>query len=358
MRFHVRDRVGVTDPAVSRHLGDVVGDHDPVEAGLLQDPRGLVHVEVPVVDESLHEMGQGLVHVPVVDLEDLALLAEMAQRVLHALAHQRSALEPAADAEAEPHVRAVGDFHGPVVSVVTAEDATRDTAEFRLGWIVRMDADPDARFLRDRRDFPDEMGEIVPDFVFTVRPTVGQRHPEHTPAPVAFLGFRQVESAGRRTAARRLPLRAPDPVPHVGIGRIGNAGPAEVAYVALVLFHLRVPVRQVEHDGVLVVHVAVPETVDLDAGFLVDLPPAHEIVVVGVFAVRPETDVFDAQLPGELQVLLRGVGRHLSRDFETGCYFHERHGRLLDESFRFVFGLVGYYIRRSPNCETIYRKGV
>ena len=189
-------------------------------------------------------------------------------------------------------------------------------------------------------------------------PSVGQRHPEQPAAPVAFLGLCEVESPGRRTAAGRFPLRAPDPVPHVSVRRIGNAGPAEIAYVPLVLFHLRVPVRQVEYDGVLVVHVAVPETVDLYAGFLVDLPAAHEIVVVGVFAVRPEADVFDTQLPGELQVLLRGFGRHLSCDLETGFYFHERHGRLLDESFRFVFGLVGYYIRRSRDCETIYRKGV
>ena len=308
MGLHVGDRVGVADPAVSRHLGDVIRDHDPVEAGFLQDPRGLVHVEVAVVDEGLHEMGQGLVHVTVVDLEDLALFAEMAQRFLHALAHQGSALEPAADTEAEAHVRAVGDFHGAVVAVETAEDASRNAAELRLGRIVRMYADADARFFGDGRYLADEMGEIVPDLVLAVHPPVGQRHPEQPAAPVAFFRFGKIETPGRGAASGGLPLRAPDPVPHVGVRRIGDARPSEVADVALVLFHLRVPVRQVEHDGVLVVDVAVAESVDLYAGFLVDLPPAHEIVVVGVLAVRPETDVFDAQLPGELKVLPRGFG--------------------------------------------------
>ena len=265
----------------------MIRDHDPIVTGFLQHPGSLVHVEVTVVDEGLHEVGQRLVHVSIMYLENLALLAEMAERVLYVPSHQRTAFEPAPDTEAEPYVRAVGDFHGAVVSVETAEDAAGYAAEFRLGRIVRMDADADSRFFGDRGDLPDKGGEVVPNLVLAVHPPVGQRHLKQPAAPVPFPGLRQVEPPGRRPAAGVFPFRAPDSIPHVSVGRIRYARLAHIAYVALVLRHFRIPVRQVEHDGVLVVHVAVSETVDLDPGFLVYFPTAHEVIVVGMGAVRP-----------------------------------------------------------------------
>ena len=123
----------------------------------------------------------------------------------------------------------------------------------------------------------------------------------------------------------------------MGIGRIGNTGLSEGADVPLVLLDLLVPVGQVQDDRILVVYAGVPKSVYLQSGFLEQLAPADEVVVMRMGAVCPEDNVFHPYLPGELQVLLARFRGDLCSDLDSGLYGG-------DGAFRFHLSTLLYMI--------------
>src|SRR5437763_14924937 len=150
-----------------------------------------------------------------VDLPDLPG-PEVADHLLRVLAREPpAALEPGPAAQADPDVRAVGDRQGTLVPVEGAEDAPRDAGEHRYRRVVRVDPDPDAGLLGDRRHPPDEVGVILPDLFRRELAPVGERLPPGPAAPDALLvRARQVELPGGGPPDLRA-AAAPDPVAHV-----------------------------------------------------------------------------------------------------------------------------------------------
>ena len=261
-------------------------------------------------------MRQGPVDVAEVDLEDPPA-AEVLDGGEHVPPHQVAPLQPAADAEADADVGAVGDLHRLLVAVEAGEDAPRHAAEIGHRGVVGVDADEHPRLLGHGPDLPRPVLEVGPHLLLGELAAVGQGQPVAPAAPGAGLGAVQVEAAGRGAAAGGLALRAPDAVAHVGVGRVRDAGAAEVPDVALVLLDLGVAAGQPEDDGVLVVDVAVAEAVDLDAGLAEEVAAAGVVVVARVGGVGPADDVLHAHAAHEVQVLRSRLGRHLGGDLQA-----------------------------------------
>ena len=173
-RVHVGDGVGGADATVIGHLGNVVRDRHSLEIDLPHDFHHLIHVYVTVIHECLDKMGQRLVHIAEVHLEDFSLFAEVADGLQHILPHHFAAFQPAAHTETHPDVGTVGDVKRAFIPFKVAEYAARNAAQIGAGRVVRVDADHDPRFLGNRSRFPDEMGEVVPDLLLGVFSPVGQ----------------------------------------------------------------------------------------------------------------------------------------------------------------------------------------
>ena len=138
------------------------------------------------------------------------------------------------------------------------------------------------------------------------------------------LGGGLVEGACRSVAAGGLALGAPDAVAHVRVRGVGQAGLAEVAQEGLVLFDLPVAARQVQRHFLHVVNVAVADVPDLQPSGLDFLLQVDEVFEGGVVAAGGNVDPVDPDLPGELEVFGRSVGRDLERDLDAGSEVGER----------------------------------
>src|SRR5579883_493630 len=134
-RLHIADRVGGAQAWIVSHPGDVIGDDDAAEADLLERLHDLVHILVAIVYEGLDEVGQGCGHVAEVDLEELLLSGEVADRLDDIDPPAISAFEPAADAETDADVGAVGDRQGALVALEGAEDSGH-AAQSGDWWII------------------------------------------------------------------------------------------------------------------------------------------------------------------------------------------------------------------------------
>ena len=97
----------------------------------------------------------------------------------------------------------------------------------------------------------------------------------------------------------------------------GDAGLAQIAQVLLVLLDLRIAVFQAENDGILVVHVAVAEPIDLEPVILEQTTATGVILVARFRGVCPQHDVPHAHLLDEGEVVLRRFRRDLRRDFDA-----------------------------------------
>ncbi len=127
---------------------------DPVVVYLAQGPHHLVHVLIAVVDEGFAPgLGHGVGNVAEVDLEELVNAAEVADRLDDTDSHTCfAALEPAANAQANANIGAVGDLQGALVARESAEDTAGDAAESVDRRVVRVDTDIDSFAFGDRGD--------------------------------------------------------------------------------------------------------------------------------------------------------------------------------------------------------------
>ena len=263
--MHPADGVGSTQARVTRHRGYVVGDDNAVKVDFDQFLHHSVHVEVAIVDIGLNKVGQGLIDIAEMDFVDFALAAKFLNRFEDAFAHQGATLEPAADAEANANVGAVGNVEGALIAVVVAEDAAGDTREFGLRGIVGVEADFNPGFFGNRHNFLDKTLIVRPNFFFGITTTVAEWFGVVGAIPVAARRFAEVEGAGAGSAAGLFTFAAPNAVCHVGIGGIGDTRLAQVAQVLLVLGDFGIAVWQVEGNSVHVVYRAIAKTVDGEA---------------------------------------------------------------------------------------------
>ena len=185
--------------------------------------------------------------------------------VHHAVAHaDLAALQPAAHAETDADVGAVGNLHRLLVALEVAEHTARNAAQGVDRRIVGVDADTHASLLGHRRNLADHVGVVVPQFFFAVDAPVGQLALVDLAGPVPH-GIVDVERARVHAAAPFGPPGRPDAVGHVRVGVVLDARRADVADKLLELLHLFIATGQVERDLRHVVDAEVGDAVDLDA---------------------------------------------------------------------------------------------
>ena len=118
------------------------------------------------------------------DLEELLALGEVPYRPRHIDAHALlTTLQPAADAQADADVGAVGDVHGSLVACEVAENTSWDPAQRINGWIIGVNTYEDPRFLGHGSDPPDHVFVVLPQLVLRVLAAVGQLPLELLAAP-------------------------------------------------------------------------------------------------------------------------------------------------------------------------------
>ena len=176
-----------------------------------------------------------------------------------------------------------------------------------------MDANPNSGLLGNGRDFLDEGREILPQFLFTIFSPVRESPLERPTLPASNRGLGEIKPSGACATPSCLPLGAPYAVCHVGVCRVRNPRSPQIDDIAFVLRHFFVSTRKIQDNGILIVHIRIPESVDGESGSFKSLLRRAEILVVGVVTIGPEYDVIDPQLANESQVFVRGLGRYLSK---------------------------------------------
>ena len=131
--------------------------------------------------------------------------------------------------------------------------------------------------------------------------------------PVSLWILAQVERPCRRTASSGFAVAAPDAVAHVRVGRVKDAGPGQVAQIALVLLDLLVAARQVQRHFGHVVNIAVADVPHLQPGSFHPLLQADEVLRCCSLAPARDAHVLDAELLRELQVFVSGLAGNLQR---------------------------------------------
>ena len=128
-----------------------------------------------------------MIYIAKMNLEYFLLFSKIINGFQHVLAHQRTALKPAANTEAYPDIGAVGNFHGLFITIKIAEYTTGYTGEFRYRRIIRMYADIDTFLFCHGGSLLYKILIIGPYLICRICPFMAQRGrvPDTVPMPGA-----------------------------------------------------------------------------------------------------------------------------------------------------------------------------
>src|SRR5262249_32649043 len=126
-----------------------------------------------------------------------------------------------------------------LIPVEISEDAARHSGEDRHGRIVRMNADPNACFLRYGGHLLDEIGVVFPDLLVCEYASARERSGENRTVPVPTRRGTFLIELARGCASHHRAAAGPDSVAHMGVGRVVDTGLSEIADVLLIFLDLR-----------------------------------------------------------------------------------------------------------------------
>ena len=218
-----------------RHV--VVHEHAFV-SDLVVDANRPVHVHVAGVDELLVELRHGARDVAEVHVQDLLPLPEVPDHLVDVLALHLGE-RPLAELD---RVRVRRHYLDQTLVRGKAAEQHRDTAERLNRRVARVDAQPDAFFLGDRRDDLDPVFQVLPHLLFRVLTVVGLRH---------LLRDLVVERRRHCARADAHVRRPPHSRGHPVVPEDRNPGPGHVPDGEDHVLDLLVPPRAAQHDVVI-----------------------------------------------------------------------------------------------------------